>query len=488
VGLRVFRKVFPALLALSLFVCFAVLPVTLFAARTEAGDISLGVIGFDGPISENQARGIASLFAGELSGAGFSVVSGDGLEYDESSTDPIEAAAESGRRAGLRYVLLGSLRELGRPSDIEALSLRLQQGARVTIDLRVIDVETAHTRALLSETGISSNVAPPDKTESGDFDGFGGFDEPEARAILDAVSRLARATSSALGRGSPFIVSSSRSEYGIFPGDFGALKSGALYLVHVLGLTHDADGGIAGKKIPLAVLNVKKVEKGRGVAAVSSPAKPADIIPGDAAELISQKSARGLIFADARPIDIEENLMPEQDESQPGADEEGTPDPDEPAGEGETEGTADKDTLDAQLQEASRGRTRDELLGILSVVGDPGAEPGPTRPADEPLPDPNVSTDTSVIDTYPLYHVERDNIAKGHLAALNLYKQGMFAEAYVAFIDVADAYRGNYLSAYWAGMAAIEMKSSKSALGWFNRALSINPKYQPAIEAKRSIK
>ncbi|MDR3321687.1 MAG: hypothetical protein LBS93_04495 [Synergistaceae bacterium] len=493
--MKVLRKIFPALLLLALFVCFLV-PV-----RVDADDISLGVMGFDGPVSEGQARGIAGLFARELSGVGFSVVSGEEIEYDRS-TDPIETAAEYGRNAGLRYVLLGSIRELGRPSDIEALSLRLSQGARATIDLRVIDVETAHTRALLSETGSSSNVAPSGEPEPDDFD---GFDELEARAILDAVSRLGRSTAAAFGRGRPFVISSSRKEYSISPGDFNspiiAPKTGAFYLVHALGLMRDADGGIAGKKIPLAVLNVKRVESERWVAVVSSPAKPASILPGDVAELISRESVRSLTFADVRPSDISDSARPNQDESPEAedassvadADETGPSDPGDAADKGAPDAFPDlsaQNSQDPADPKTSHGRNRDDLLDILSSVGEPGAESGMPHTSAEPQApsqDPNQSTDVAVIDTYPIYHVERDGIAKRHLSALNLYRQGKFAEAYAEFSGVADVYSGNYLSAYWAGRAALELKNSKAALTWFNRTLSINPEYQPAIEAKRGI-
>jgi TolA-binding protein len=413
-------------------------------ARAGADEIKVGVLGFDGPVSSRQAEAIAGLFARELSGAdGIVVLSREDLSSrdGDETDDAIKSAVESGRSAGVRYVLLGSIRELGRPSDIEVLSMRLPGGARATIDVRLIDVESSETRLLLSETGSSANVFPPSGAEQDDFD---GFDELEARAILDAVSRLASSALGALGHERPYILSVSGGGYTI---QTGARPRNAAYLVYALGLSRGAEGEIEAEKIPIAALNVKGGAKGRAAGVVSAPSKPAAILPGDRLTPISLGEARGLKFAETRPDAAPKKVAVSEDEA---------PEPD--------------------VEESSDGPVD-------------SSEPAPApKTSDAPLPDPNQSTDVNVMDTYPIYHVERDNLARQHLAAMNLYSRGEFAEALAAFGKVADAYQGNFLSAYWAGLSALELRDSRTAAAWFNRALSINPKYRPAISAKGGMK
>jgi TolA-binding protein len=75
-----------------------------------------------------------------------------------------------------------------------------------------------------------------------------------------------------------------------------------------------------------------------------------------------------------------------------------------------------------------------------------------------------------------------------HRNAYNKYNSRKYKDAYAEFCELADAYDGNYLAAYWAGRAAQNLKQKDDAAAWFDRAIAINPNYQPAFDGKAKIK
>jgi TolA-binding protein len=68
-----------------------------------------------------------------------------------------------------------------------------------------------------------------------------------------------------------------------------------------------------------------------------------------------------------------------------------------------------------------------------------------------------------------------------------MYSSRRYKDAFEIFSRLADEYPGNYLSAYWAGVSAQRLKSGKEAAKWFDIALSFNPDYQPAIDARAKL-
>jgi len=57
-------------------------------------------------------------------------------------------------------------------------------------------------------------------------------------------------------------------------------------------------------------------------------------------------------------------------------------------------------------------------------------------------------------------------------------------QAYDMYVQLAESYSSDYLAAFGAGEAARKLGDSDSARMWYDRALVINPKYQPAIDAR----
>jgi tetratricopeptide (TPR) repeat protein len=97
--------------------------------------------------------------------------------------------------------------------------------------------------------------------------------------------------------------------------------------------------------------------------------------------------------------------------------------------------------------------------------------------------DANLIADARLIRTFPLSQVEMNALEIEHRGAWNLYSSQRYMEAFESF-SRSSSYRGNYLSPYWAGMSALKLRNIQSATAWFNRALEINPYFQPARNAK----
>ncbi|GHV30126.1 hypothetical protein FACS1894167_10480 [Synergistales bacterium] len=101
-------------------------------------------------------------------------------------------------------------------------------------------------------------------------------------------------------------------------------------------------------------------------------------------------------------------------------------------------------------------------------------------PADSEL---NNSTDAKVINSYPLPQKDKNTLGIQHRGTWKLYSQKKYKDAYAGFTKLAKDYDCNYLSAYWAGETALELKNNDGARTWFKRALEINPNYRPATDA-----
>ena len=141
-------------------------------------------------------------------------------------------------------------------------------------------------------------------------------------------------------------------------------------------------------------------------------------------------------------------------------------------------------------------KLRDEITKMsrltmpsLEVISLPG-------PADSPQPQTlpevqtrlpattnfeNISTDhLKVIDTYPLSAGDKNVLIIRHNRARMLKEQ----QAYDAYAELANSYSGDYFAAYQAGEKARELKRNNEAITWYDRALSINPNYEPAQRAR----
>ncbi len=97
----------------------------------------------------------------------------------------------------------------------------------------------------------------------------------------------------------------------------------------------------------------------------------------------------------------------------------------------------------------------------------------------------NKSTDPSkVIATYGLPAGEANTLRIKHI---NIRKFGNSQKAYKAYADLFESNKGDYLAAFMAGEVARNLKDKERAKTWYNKALEINPDYEPAQKAKAGL-
>ena len=101
-------------------------------------------------------------------------------------------------------------------------------------------------------------------------------------------------------------------------------------------------------------------------------------------------------------------------------------------------------------------------------------------PLPEPAPAPLASPVPDEIDPRQIAHFNAQRL-------LNSEERADWQQAYYAYVRLAESYSGDYLAAYWAGEAARKLGDNDNAGMWYDRALAINPDYQPAIDARAGI-
>ena len=433
--------------------------------RYVEASVRIGVIQAAGGVaSARQAVLIEGLLSGEIDASRelFSALPG------ASGPLSLEDAIAAGREAGLEYVALWSLKDLNEieppvspepetqeaSGDVaeESLFGRMSAFASATLDVLVIHVESSETRAGLQETGSSSlSVSPralPDREALEEE--FGGL---KARAVVSAVSLIGRALRGLSGEKDFLVISAKDGQYAVNIGTADGAKAGNLYAVF---------SDWQWEKIPIALLRLASAGRDGSLCALASP-PGAPVQPGDRIEQIDSSQAKDIkIMASRAPRE-------EKTEREEAAAPENAP--------------VSEDIIRAITESAETG-------GDLTVPAD--ISPDSRKPSflsaavvtRKPGVDRDRSTGLDVIETYQLSPIDRSNLHKGQQEARNLYERGRYEEAFGIFRRLSETYRGNYLSAYWAGMAALRLGHKNAAIAWFDRALDINPDYRPAIEAK----
>jgi hypothetical protein len=459
---------------------------SVFIGRGEAADgrIRLGAVGFESKavgVSKEEASIVTDLFTRTLAGSqSISIIEreqidkiGAELRFNMSGLVDPSMAAEIGRVKGLQYMILGSVTELTEgTSATGAKGLVIgRREARATLDTRIVDVSTAEVVHTFVETGSASEsttgfslgaILPVDFTHLETT--FGGI---KARAIADAVNRMAHGIRSEVGGEYSYVTSKSGGDVKIDVGSNLGAQPGHLYLVYLDGPneTHPVTGRVLGRnRLPLSVVKVTAVQSGFSTCDVADGASGKLIERGDKIIPISTAEAKSMVtnkkFLTKRPVRIPpDDIFNPQPPIDPGK----TPNPPGPV-----PGTPDPDPAPPEPPSPA-----------------PPLPVGPGNMRDVPGVDPDNTTDSKLIEAYAfLSHIERNNLGIQHRGAYKLYSARRYKDAFEAFAKLTDDCPGNYLSAYWAGMSASKLRSYKEAIKWFDRALAVNPNYQPAIDGK----
>lgn len=482
------KKCFLLLVFCVLFVCIGT-----FVEASEQ-KIRIGVIGFDSKaegVSQEQADIVTDLFTRTLASSKTIAVYererlakvGQEIKLSMSGLVDMSTAIEVGKIAGVQYILMGSVTELSEKMSGGAVPLFFipvavgggGHEAKATIDVRLIDTTTSETRLALSESGTSTNSASAVSVMGLSFAEaeFGGL---QARAIADAVNRLAHGIRSELGGESSHVLNVSGSEVLIDVGSMMGAKEGQLYLVYAEGKTILGMSGesLGREKMPLAVVKVRDIASGHSTCVVASNCSLSLVRRGDKIEPVTAAKAKTMKFVSSRPAASSETFN-QIFGPQGGSGAVASVPQDAPAPAAETPAKPavheDKKEEPAPAAVASAPRSAAPVVSAGEAKKIPGF-------------DPNTSTDVKVIQTYNLDMGNSNMLRIAHVNAMNSLNSGKAKVAYEKFVEAAGKYDGHYLAAYWAGVAAHRLKKADESLQWMNRALAINPRYAPAAEYK----
>ena len=477
---------------ISYFVFLTLFFVVAQAFDAEAAErIRMGMVGFESKapgVSQTQASIVTDLFTRSLANSKtISILEreqikliGEELRFNMSGLVDMDTAVEIGRIKGLQYMILGAVTELSEKASGGGVAIPIRgiggvgvgggsREASATIDIRIVDVATSEIVLALSESGRSANSTSAVSIMGFSYaeSEFGGL---QARAIADAVERLAHQIRSVIGGESSHVISMSSDGVIIDIGSTMGAKEGALYLVYADGKTlRGMNNEVIGyEKIPLAVIRVRDVSSTHSTCSVAPPSVSKMIQRGDKIEPITASRAKNMKFATSRPAASSrtfDQMFGDDDSVDDGA-----------------------AVNNNQTTPPAVDRTEDRFDQIANVNNasdhvDAPAQTGGRKTI--PGFDPDNSTDARVVQTYDLDPGTVNMLGIRHRNAINKYNSRKYKDAYDDFCGMADEFRGDYLAAYWAGVSAQRLKNNDDSLAWIERALAINPNYKPAEEFKR---
>jgi TolA-binding protein len=240
-----------------------------------------------------------------------------------------------------------------------------------------------------------------------------------------------------------------------------------VFLVYGEGKTIKARSGkiLGVEPTVIAALKVKNVQGAYSVCLVAKPSVAAAIRVGDRVEPIRFKRSSKLSYPKKRPSNLEESPERKKIRDQIAALEGGRPLDNDVPTPAMDEGTYSEIPINSASVSSGAGFEWKEVEGI----------------------DRDKATDAKLIDTYPLSSRDKNTIGIRHRGAYKLYAQRKYKAAFDAFSSVASEFECNYLSSYWAGMSAVKLRSYKEAAVWFEKALAVNPDYEPAKKEREKL-
>ena len=274
------KKLFTALFVVLMLVNIS------HAAEEASKPIRIGVMRFlartDG-ISADHAAAIGDIFARVLTNSKtITVIERDQLdtlasEHRLSSSGMLtdETAIQIGKIAGCQYMIIGSVTEYftrGSRTDLWLVK-KTEHEARVTIDARVVNVETTEVIMSLSETGEAKHKQTHEQlpwigpvTRNADISGV------EAAAISDASSRLSYKIREALTGEYNQVLDTDGKEVTLSVGLTSGAQLGKLYRVYVDGKEiFDSHGRSLGKKMnDIAVVKIIDVQQEFSIAGIAA--------------------------------------------------------------------------------------------------------------------------------------------------------------------------------------------------------------------------
>lgn len=368
--------------------------------------------------------------------------------------DP-RTAAQLGRAANIQYLITGAITgfEITEGTDVKdttgllglfidkdtARNLGPQavektENAELTLDVRVIDVNTHETVLAMAETGKATRRSTATRDIITGSSASINHISLRDSAVSDAVAKIGARIKEAVSGEYPEVLRVSGENIYVGLGATSGVKVGNLYKISLEGeeIT-DRRGKVLGRETTLvAIVRIEDVKNDYSVARViKRGGKSSNVRRGDRVEKTSGDEAETLIrrkaISDRRP----------------------------------RKEVSDSDFEDKELD---------------------NKEPS-ISPASRSLE--NSSTDPArVIPTYGLPVGEAKAREELHRKLQRAEKN---QNAYNHYVEMTKTYAGDYLAMYQAGLIAQSMGRKNDAVQWFDKALSVNPQYEPAIHAKENV-
>lgn len=427
-------------------------------------------------VDDAVCRGITDMLTTELvKTGGFSVyersqLEGVAREQSLAASGLVDTgtAVSLGRLAGVHGIITGAITEFTTKTSGGVLPLFGagvgvavgETKAKVSLDVRVVDVETGEVRTSVRESGVA------DHSLEGAYLGGVVLGQGEGGGLLsaatyDCVRKISQRLMRELSPVAYNVLSASASVVTIDAGSSGGVEKGQLMRVYVetnpvIGI----DGSILDvEKETVALLKVDEVQ-GRYSKCSVVKGKGGELERGDKVEFFFGDAEKEQVHNRSRQllsqIDTASGTAPSSPQPAP------------------------------SLQTASVPAASAPAGGDAGVAA--SAVPSPAPVPSSPSGAADTSDQIDVVDAYPVDGATKNAILISHKGGYYSYSKGQFSKAYAAFENAFEAYDGNYLDAYWAARAAHKLGRKKEASRWLDKALEINPSYQPALEYRAKYK
>ena len=372
-------------------------------------------------------------------------------------------AVQIGRIAGCQFMILGSVTQFDSKQSsqsgyipIPVFGIGVSESnqsyeANVTIDMRIVNVETSEVVISMSETGSAVGERNASSVYMGGFGNSSGSTSSsitgiESKAVEDAVTKLGIRIREEVSGEYTQVLSAGGSEITLSVGATSGARKGGLYKVYADGAkVFDMDGNELGsKQIVIAAVEITDVQNNFSTGKVNKGWGNASLIKrGDKIAPISSSEVKDLVkkkaFAKSRP---------------------------------HTSDISDISTLDNRSPQISS-------IPSPAYINNENDTPKSSRHSGRQLE--NRSTDPA--DVIPCYDLPSGELNARRIAHINANKLGRSQRAYNKFVELANTYDGDYLAAFRAGEIAKSMRRKREAREWFEKALDINPDYAPAKRA-----
>ena len=455
------------------FVLFVFVFVIVACSAYADDVVRIGVVKFQSRasgVSNRDAEAITDEFTRMLANSySIAVIERDRLDaigrehrINMSGLIDTRTAVEIGRIAGLQYIITGAITQLDKNESAQAflgIAAEAKEEAHVTVDMRVISVQTGEIVLAMAETGSATHSTSAFVLGSLAKGGSKDKGNIQEAAISDAVSKLGYRVKEAIVGEYSHVLSGGGNDIILSVGATSGVRNGNLYKVYADGAQiTDMRGNVIGNRTTtIAVVKVAEVQNDFSVAHVVKNGGNASLIRrGDKIAPISSGEANNLAKSKAFPRERPRHHL----------------------GESTLEGAE----LDSRLNDVAEeqgviNNSAPVQTGSISSSSFSSSSSGRNFE--------NYSREPAkVIQSYGLSSGESNTLRIKHINANRL---GNTQKAYKAFVEMADSSNVDYLAAFRAGEIAFKIGDKKNALIWFDKALAINPNYEPAQKARERL-